>query len=117
MSGYSRILVCGGRSFDDEQHFQNVMDAVKPFFAEKFCIIHGGANGADKMAGRWAMLQGLPMMVIPANWTFYQLGAGTLRNTWMLDWGLPDCVIALPGNKGTANMVKQALARKIMVFK
>lgn len=113
---YSRILFTGGRSFDSQQHFNNVVEAVKPFFAPYFCIIHGGANGADKMAGRWAMLEGYPLIVMPANWGKYELAAGTMRNKWMLDWALPDVVIALPGGKGTFNMVKQAKERGIHVF-
>lgn len=116
MSGYSRVLICGGRSFDDQQYFNAVMEAVQPFFAPYFCVIHGGANGADKMAGRWAMLNGYPLIVMPANWNHYQQTAGPIRNRWMLDWTTPDCVIALPGGRGTDNMVKLARDRKIVVF-
>lgn len=113
---YSRILICGGRRFDSEEHFQKVINVMQPMFADKFVIIEGGANGADRMARLWAQRNGYPIITMAANWQFYQLAAGTLRNTWMLDFALPDVVIALPGGKGTANMVKQALARGIKVY-
>jgi hypothetical protein len=113
---YSRILICGGRRFDSQEHFQNVMVVMQPMFAPRFCIFEGGANGADRMAQIWARLNGYPQATMPANWNYYGYGAGTKRNTDMLDFFLPDVVIAMPGGKGTADMVKQSLERGIAVF-
>lgn len=108
MSQKSRILICGGRDFNDYALFTSSMLYIQQFFAKNFCVIQGGASGADRMAMMWAINQGVPMIAMPANWQFYGKGAGALRNGWMLEWALPDLVIAFPGGDGTANMVNQA---------
>ncbi|MEM9912925.1 MAG: hypothetical protein AAF922_19365 [Pseudomonadota bacterium] len=42
--------------------------------------------------------------------------AGPIRNKEMLDEGCPDLVVAFPGGRGTANMVKQAQAAGVEVL-
>ncbi|QEA09762.1 GTP-binding domain [Pseudomonas phage Iggy] len=105
-----RVLVCGGRQFADWQHLCCVMALVAPWCAARPLLIHGGAPGADTLAGRWAALNGWPCAVVAANWDFYGKAAGSLRNQWMLSMLEPDLVVALPGGVGTAHMVR--IARK-----
>lgn len=112
----SRILVCGGRDFNDEILFYKSMSIAEQWFMKKFCIIQGQARGADRMAAIWAFQRGCAMLAIPANWDAYAKAAGTVRNTWMLDFGLPDLVIAFPGGDGTFNMTKQSRKRGIDVW-
>lgn len=112
----SRILICGGREFKDQALFDKTMLEIKPWIADYFCVIQGGARGADRMAQLWAFFQGCAMIAMPANWDYYDKKAGPVRNKWMLDFGLPDLIVALPGNSGTANMVKQARERNIDVY-
>lgn len=109
-------MVCGGRDFSDQELFNHTMTEVRPWFEEYFCIIQGMARGADRMAHIWAFFQGCPSIAVPANWDFYDKKAGTVRNKWMLDFGLPDLVIAFPGHTGTANMVAQSRERGIDVY-
>ena len=71
-------------------------------------VIHGGSSGADALAGRWAHLASIPYTVYPANWERHGKAAGPLRNQRMLDEGKPDLVIAFPGGRGTADMVRRA---------
>lgn len=111
----SRILVCGGRNYFDRDVFGMAMQFMRQHFAEKFCIIEGGAPGADTLAREWALYHMVPLLEFPANWRNMGQRAGTIRNTWMLDFGSPDLVIAFPGGHGTANMVAQAKDRKIDV--
>lgn len=48
-----KVLVCGGRSFDDLPLFDRRMDELHQRF--KFtAVVHGGAPGADTMASFWA---------------------------------------------------------------
>ncbi|CAB4194495.1 Mycobacteriophage D29, Gp61 [uncultured Caudovirales phage] len=112
----SRILVCGGRTYFDRFNFSAAMLQLRPWFAPKFCIIEGGAPGADTLARDWALENTVPLLEFPANWRNMGRSAGTIRNTWMLDFGLPDLVVAFPGAAGTANMVQQARARQIDVM-
>ena len=104
-----RILVCGGRDFSDEKALRYAMNSVAAG-AEDVVIIHGGARGADSLAGAIAEKVGVPVEVFPADWEKYGKRAGFLRNTQMLVEGKPDVVIAAPGGKGTAMMVD--IARK-----
>ena len=111
-----RILICGGREYADNSKFNQVMDHLLQYFDPHFCVIHGGARGADAMSEKWAEILGRPTLSISANWNFYGKRAGSLRNQWMLDYATPDLVIAFPGGVGTANMVRIARNNKIDVY-
>jgi len=54
-----RVLVCGGRDFDDVGLMNSVLDRLH---TEKFftVLIHGNARGADRMADAWASCRGVP---------------------------------------------------------
>jgi len=41
---------------------------------------------------------------------------GVSETNWLLDFGLPDLVIACPGGHGTANMIEQAMDRDVDVY-
>ena len=111
-----RILICGGRTFADLNLIFNTMESIRPFLSPTFCVIEGGAPGADKLAKDWAFSQGCPVLEVPANWDRYKQIAGTIRNRWMLEYGLPDLVIAFPGGNGTKDMIKQAKKAGIDVY-
>jgi hypothetical protein len=75
-------------------------------------LIHGDAQGADKMAGRLAAgMEGIVIEAYPANWANYGRAAGPIRNKEMLDVGKPDRALAfhadLENSKGTKDMVKR----------
>lgn len=109
-----KVLVCGGRDFNDQNLLFCTMDSLnaqRPITQ----IIHGGARGADSLAGYWAQQRSIPLInVFPANWDKYGKSAGYIRNQEMLDEGQPDMVIAFPGGRGTDMMVK--IARKAGVL-
>lgn len=98
-----KILVCGGRDFRDDVYVDEVLHHYLDIVT---MIIHGGARGADTLAGYWAGDHDIPCLRVPAKW---QKGkaAGYIRNKQMLTYG-PDLVIAFPGGRGTANMVQLA---------
>jgi hypothetical protein len=112
-----RILVCGGREFEDADHLEAFLDAFHqgPRGPITF-VIHGGARGADTLAGEWARLRGISCTAYEANWALEGRAAGPIRNKRMLDEGIPDLVIAFPGGRGTANMIRQARERGFEVF-
>ena len=112
----SRILVCGGRNFNNYELLQTSMAAARVHFAKKFCIINGFARGADMMAHNWAFLQGVPSLCVPANWNYYDKAAGGVRNQWMLDFCIPDLIIAFTGGNGTTDMIRRSLAANIDVW-
>jgi hypothetical protein len=98
-----RVLICGGRHYDDSAHFASVMRDVNPTE-----IVTGGATGADTLAALWAGANGLILHVIKADWQRHGKAAGPIRNQEMLDRFPPDLVVAFPGGRGTADMVRRA---------
>lgn len=100
-----RVLVCGGRDFEN---FTAVDNRLEKLDREGLVIIHGDAKGADTLAGDWAHMNYISCWKFPANWPKYPKAAGPIRNKQMLDEGKPDLVIAFPGSKGTAHMIKIA---------
>ena len=102
-----KVLVCGGRRYRDWDQLRGVLDILS---AEMQIteVIHGDAQGADRLAGVWARLAGIPERRFPADWARYSLDAGPMRNAQMLVMGKPDLVVAFPGNGGTRDMVERA---------
>ena len=100
-----RVLVCGGRDFNDLVMLFDALDALTP---EPELIIEGGASGADALARRYAEKRGVELQTFEADWKAYGKAAGPIRNRKMLNDGKPDLVLAFPGGKGTADMVRRA---------
>lgn len=100
-----RILVCGGRDFDNFFLVDQILDE---YLEQRPHIIQGGAKGADTNAKDYAEMNNLVCTTYPALWNKYKNAAGPIRNQQMLDEGKPDLVVAFPGGKGTADMVKRA---------
>jgi YspA, cpYpsA-related SLOG family len=71
-------------------------------------LVAGGARGADTLADEWAKAQGIACQIFMADWEGLGRKAGPIRNQRMLDEGKPDLVIAFPGGRGTADMVRRA---------
>ena len=111
-----RILVCGGRDFTDEELVNRILNQFYNEHGQEYItIIHGGAKGADSLAGKWGKESGVPVEVYPADWKKHGRAAGPIRNKQMLDEGKPDIVIAFKGGKGTRNMITQAKENGFMV--
>ena len=104
------VIVTGGRTFTDEARLFAFLDRLH---AEQFHIkriIQGYARGADELASRWADARGIERLDYPANWEALGRAAGAIRNRAMLDKHPEAVVVAFPGGKGTANMIRQASA-------
>lgn len=107
------VLVCGGRNYTNYEVLRQVLDDLHK--RNQFThLMHGDANGADRLAGRWADENGIQTVICPANWPKFDKAAGYIRNRAMADLE-PDLVVAFPGGRGTANMVALASARNILV--
>lgn len=109
-----RVLVCGGREFDD---WLLLNETLKRLYTscgtESLTVIQGGAKGADFLARVWCKYMNLTCLKVsheeyPADWKQYGKIAGSIRNQQMLDKGKPDLVVAFPGGRGTADMVRRA---------
>lgn len=101
-----KVLVCGGRDCDNAAYVWSMLDrmhAESPITE----LIQGGATGADHLANEWAKTKPIKRYVCKAEWDKHGDAAGPLRNARMLEWK-PDVVVAFPGGRGTADMVRRA---------
>lgn len=120
-----RVLVCGGRDFQNSDWLFAVLDAIAAK-CQVVCIIHGAASGADTLAKEWAEKRGISAEPYPALWDDlttrplfikrnrhgkpYNAAAGGIRNQRMLTEGKPNLIVAFPGGSGTGDMMKRARA-------
>ena len=108
---YETWLICGGRNFADQAMFDDVMSRLMEMWGCPECVVHGGATGADAMAGKWASQMAIGAIEVKADWQLHGPAAGPIRNELMLTDHKPKRVIAFPGGKGTADMVTRARKR------
>src|SRR3954447_1918473 len=107
------VLVCGSRAGPRG----DVMQARLAQLPRGTRIMHGGARGADRMAGVIAARLGFHVIEVPAIWRpkgVYNPRAGLERNIAMLD-EKPDLVIAfhLDNSTGTQHVIDQCVVRGI----
>jgi hypothetical protein len=110
-----RVIVCGGRDFEDRDGLFQAMDAVHKATPITM-VVHGAARGADALAGEWAASRGMAVKASPADWKRYGRSAGPRRNQEMADAGADLC-IAFAGGIGTADMCGRAAAAGIKVMR
>lgn len=105
-----KILVCGGRDFNDLKYMFSVLDCIHAKH-NITCVVNGGAPGADSLACLWAARNNVAESVHHADWDNHGKSAGPIRNQLMLELH-PDikAVIAFPGGAGTKDMTDRALA-------
>jgi len=104
-------IVCGGRDYQDVETIREVLEWVRPEV-----IRHGGARGADNLAGIWARRNGVPTIEYSADWDRYGKAAGPIRNLEMAKAGARVCV-SFAGGRGTANMERCAIEAGIPVVR
>lgn len=104
-----RVLVCGGRHFNDWTFMRNALENLLfhgPTIPFGLIIIDGACpTGADHMANQWALRNGLATERYPVDHTIDGPwpGAGPNRNTRMILESKPDMGICFPGGTGTWN--------------
>lgn len=110
-----RVLVCGGRDYQDREAVYRELDKLHLFHGIE-AVITGGASGADKIADDWARAYRVANIRFLAEWNRYGPAAGPIRNRRMLEEAYPDLVIAFPGGHGTSDMMTQARKRGLRVL-
>ena len=79
------------------------------FSGEEVTIVHGNAQGADRIAAQEAEKAGMLIERHDAQWGTYGKAAGPIRNAHMASLGADLCIAFWDGqSKGTAGMVDEA---------
>ena len=109
-----KVIIAGGRYFDNysllvekcDHYLKNQKDVE---------IVHGGAKGADTLAGTYCLARMLKVKVFHADWKKHGNYAGPIRNKQMADYA--DCLIAFwdGKSKGTKNMITLAQVNGLKV--
>ena len=110
-----RVLVCGGLMYSDRKR---IFDVLSELHRERGIevILHGGASGADLLSVAWADKNGLKAIGFPANWGRDGKLAALRRNQKIIAEGRPNLLLAFPGGKGTAEMVRFAREHELPVI-
>ena len=110
------LLVTGDRNWSNGARIYRTIAAAAPFLSR---VIHGGARGADTLAGDVAVKLGIPVTRYPAQWDRWGRSAGMIRNQQMLTVGRPNLVFAFHNDirksRGTADMIGRAGKERLMV--
>ena len=107
--------MCGGREYADTENVWRVLGKLHETEGV-LAVAHGGAHGADSEAGSWANAMKISVRVYPADWMREGKAAGPRRNQKMLIDFRPDAVVAFPGGRGTADLVRRAHEEGIRVI-
>jgi hypothetical protein len=118
---FVKVIVAGGRGITDYSLVVEAMlnaDLMEGIVPTQ--IVSGKARDVDTLGERWAVEHGLPVTPFPARWrdadgTYYPK-AGHQRNSTMADHA--DALVAVwdGQSKGTADMIKKARKRGLLVW-
>ena len=113
-----RVLICGSRDYSDRTRMEDELSVI---LVAGDVVVHGGAPGADALAGdiAWRMFR-FAVEVHQANWAECGRRAGPIRNIEMLESGV-DVVYAfvnkpMAESRGTAHCVQEARKRGIPTY-
>lgn len=108
-----KLIVAGGRGYLFTAADVEALDRLV-----KECdvteVVHGCAQGADRCAREWAGERQIPRTMFRADWNRYGRSAGPIRNKAMAEYG--HALVAFPGGRGTADMVRRAGEQGLRVF-
>ena len=101
-----KVLVTGSRNWTDEDVIRQGLVDLGP---DIDLVIHGGCEGADRIADKVARSMGIHTARVNALWPIYGKRAGPIRNRAMLCLK-PDIVLAFPlkNSIGTYDMIEQS---------
>lgn len=116
-----RVIIAGGRDFASLPFVEFAVRASGLTIRE---VVSGAcgvssskpnlaARGADGLGEAWAKRNGIPVKRFIADQYGKWPSCGPRRNGAMAEYG--GALIALPGGRGTDNMVEQALRRGLIV--
>lgn len=124
---FRKVLVCGCAprknalqpGWEDLDMIEDKLRELKEKWAPaSIMVVHGNAQGADKLAQAAAFRVGISCRAYPAQWNKYGNAAGPIRNALMLSENPEiELVMAFHDNlyrsSGTKDMLRRAIAKGI----
>jgi hypothetical protein len=115
----SKIIICGGRHFDNYDFLELVVDDVLTEYDldyDNVEIVSGHCSGADTLGEQYAFDRGISCKTFPADWSTYGKSAGPIRNSQMIDYisdvELPIVIAFIsPKARGTRDTVSKSIRR------
>ena len=111
----AKVIIAGSRTITD------ILVVRKAIEQRAFAIdelVHGNAEGVDRIAQRWAEGKEIPIKIFPAQWRKHDRAAGPIRNIEMAKYA--DCLIAIYDgkSKGTMHMIQtmNKLGKPVQIF-
>lgn len=112
----TRIIIAGGREFNDPDYMAECMDGVLRIHGgDKLEVVSGGARGADALGEEWANSKMIPVDVKDAEWKVYGRRAGLIRNDEMAMTSQVLCAFWDGHSTGTRHMIYSALKNGLEV--
>ena len=110
-----RVIIAGGRDYTDYDRVCRVCNyqLKNKLVNSTVIVVCGMAAGADYLGAQWARSLGLKVEEFPADWKRLGRAAGPIRNQQMAD--VANGLIAFPGGSGTADMIRRAEAKDLIV--
>lgn len=109
-----RVIIAGGRDFDDEKFLFDKMDYYLREVLAKIEIVSGHQKsedngyyyGADYFGEKYARARKFSLEIFPADWKKLGKKAGPIRNRKMGASGVNACVVFWDGkSQGSKNMI------------
>ena len=122
MKKIMRVIISGGRTYDNYEYFCEKMDEILKPYIDNYDIeiVTGYAVGVDRMGDKYAMTHGCTSHVIPALWNKYGEDAGHIRNMEMGKFAKRTTMNLLVAfwngeSKGTKDMIDYAESIQIPI--
>ena len=107
------VAVAGSAPVEDAGPIHFALDRVRAKYPDMI-LVHGGGQGAEKIAARWAEARGVHQVICKPKWNAHGRAAPFRRNDELLNL-LPKGVIGFPGSGITDNLLDKATALGIPV--
>lgn len=109
----TKTIIAGSRNGCNPLEFEKALLASGFNITEVVC---GCASGIDSQGFLFACFADIPVKHFPAQWDMYRKGAGPIRNGLMADYGEQLIAFLEPDSVGTADMIKQARAKRLITY-
>ncbi|KOX43852.1 hypothetical protein ADL19_26760 [Streptomyces purpurogeneiscleroticus] len=111
----TRIAFTGGKQFQEVSVIWDTLDRVRARHPD-MVLMHGGGEGAELIAARWADTRKVAQVVFRPDWKRHAKAAPFRRNDAILDQ-MPIGVIHFPGGGISDNLADKALTKGIRVLR